>query len=125
MSFGRRFSDRNREGGDAEHRPERAGEGFVAFIPAVEGDFRHRRRAQLEPAGRALQTQAPDVPFYRLADHAGENPMKMAGRKTRLCRQLLQFERVVQVSLNMNQHPQNAALVILQRGLSHGLSVDH
>jgi hypothetical protein len=41
--------------------------------------------------------------------------MKMKTRKTRHARQFLQIQRLIEMRLDMRQHPQNALLIIIPR----------
>jgi hypothetical protein len=53
----------------------------------------------------------------RLTRYGREDAMKMKTRKTRHPRQLFQIQRVIQMLLDMRQHPQNALLIIIPRCL--------
>ncbi len=53
----------------------------------------------------------------RLARHRREDAMKMKTRKKRHPRQLFQIQRLIQMLLDMLQHPQNALLIIIPRCL--------
>jgi hypothetical protein len=86
----------------------------VARISGVKRDLRDRLFAHLKVRGGTFQSQPPDVFAHRLAHHSAKNPMEMEWREARKLRQLVQSERLVQVLLDVHQHPQDSPLVVMQ-----------
>src|ERR1035441_1336520 len=69
-------------GRNAEGRPERAGERFVALVASVKGDARDWRGTKLELTGGPFQPQSADVLLHRFPHHALEDAIKMIRRET-------------------------------------------
>ena len=98
-------------------RLERPRERRVRLITRVQRHLDHLLRARPQFHRRPLQPQPPHMVRNRLTCHRREDAMKMKTRKTGHLRQLLQIQRLIQMLLDMRQHPQNALLIIIPRCL--------
>ncbi len=88
-----------------EHRPERAGKGLVGFVSGLEGDAGDRFIGMLEAMCRPLQAKPPHMLFDALADHAPKDAVEMVGRKVCDPGEVIQRQRFVQMSLDVDEHP--------------------
>jgi hypothetical protein len=91
----------------------------VRFEACFERDFGYGAVLQLQFPGGTFQPQAADVVLQRFADQASENTVKMEARKGGDGRQILQFQLVIQMALNVYERPHDALVVVLLRGRSH------
>ncbi len=95
-------------GGYAEQGPERPAERLVRLVPGVQRELDDRPIAHLQLPGGPFEPQPADVLADRLAHHAAKDAVKMKRREVGHARQFLQRQVLVQVPLNVDQHPQDA-----------------
>src|SRR5262252_2459490 len=98
---------------------ERTRESLMALVARLQCNIDDRHRTEPQPAGSPLQPQSPDVFFHRLANHPGENAMKVIPRKASQGGEVSERERFVQMILDMRQHGKNPPLIVLQGNRSH------
>ena len=97
----------------------------MRLVTRVQRHLDHLLRARPQFHRRPLQPQSPHMIRNRLTRHRREDAVKMKTRKTRHHRQLLQIQRLIQMLLDMRQHPQNALVIIIPRCLMLWLCAAH
>lgn len=109
--------------GDREMLLERPGERFAG----AEADFQgHVENAHFWMAGQLIgstgQAASAQVVAQGFADPGGEQAMKVKGRKMRDLREFRQLQRLVQVLVDILQHPVHALGVFVEAviGGAHG-----
>src|SRR5438270_13189491 len=67
----------------------------------------------------ALQAQAPHVPLHGFANEAPENPVKMKAGKCRDARHVVQFQRVIEMLLDVHERSNDPLVIVLLGGWLH------
>ena len=96
-------------------RLERPRERLMRLVTRIQRHLDHLLCARPQIHRRPLQPQPPHMVRNCLTRHGREDAMKMKTRKTRHPRQLFQIQRLIQMFLDMRQHPQDALLIIIPR----------
>jgi hypothetical protein len=99
--------------GYAKHSSKCPRERFVRLEACRERDFGDWAIVLFECLGGALQPQAADVLLQRFPHQAPKNTMEMEPREGGDGRQILQFQLVIQMALDVDERSHDPLVVIL------------